>query len=603
MENRERSSEEHANRFVDLVNAEGYWRSVDLRVCAIRNGRRWLNLVTRGFLDHRPPSSVPRFRSVKRPHFRAWQIVRPVADLPTVVRGIANGMMKLRPRYVRYVGPSGQAATDIGYSFNELDGSYRTAEYDLWSCHALVGYGSSIFEVVKQAGHDPFELDGMIRGGPNAYDGLPDLVRRFCARPRGLKIQGNATVVELIAPLAVRFERERTVTSPGCVTVAMRAAADAFVAKAELHWTVAIAGNAPHHESARLGDRKWTRDRDVVRSKLDVPVRSGDGSITLFIHIGNRCVDRLPVSLAGSNPRIGAPASDPDDLRSVSSRPIGRAKNHPMPKPRIPSAPEAGSPGRGVELRQVIIEAAAPGHWQDLQNAVGRILREAGFEVEIEKPVETVRGKVTVDVFARDDSADPRMTYLVECKHWKTAVPQQVVHAFQTTMRGSGANQGFIVSSGGFQSGAHAAVEKSNVDLLTWEEFQDLFAERWYRCHALPSMQHELDPLVEYTEPVNSRISRKADALPADRRQQFIRLRGEHRQLVATFDITCSLLREQSQSVLPPLPLSEAFAEQPDLDLPDDLLEAKALREFADSLVAHGREAIRQFDEVFGERA
>ena len=109
-------------------------------------------------------------------------------------------MMQLRPRYVRYVGKSGQPATDIRYSFNELAGSYRTAEYDLWSCHSLVGYGSAIFDVVTHAGHDPFELDGMIRGGPNAYDGLPDLVRRFCARPRGLKIQGNATVVELIAP-------------------------------------------------------------------------------------------------------------------------------------------------------------------------------------------------------------------------------------------------------------------------------------------------------------------------------------------------------------------------------------------------------------------
>ena len=95
---------------------------------------------------------------------------------------------------------------------------------------------------MKQSDRDPFELDGMIRSGPNAYDGLPDLVRRFCARPRVLKIQRNATVVELIAPLAVRFDRERVVTSPGCVTVAVRAAADVFVAKARVHWTVAVKG-------------------------------------------------------------------------------------------------------------------------------------------------------------------------------------------------------------------------------------------------------------------------------------------------------------------------------------------------------------------------
>ena len=177
--------------------------------------------------------------------------------------------MKLRPRYVRYVGQSGQPATDIRYSFNELAGSYRTAAYDLWSCHSLVGYGSSIFDVVRQAGHDPFELDGMIRGGPNAYDGLPDLVRRFCARPRGLKIQGTMSVVELIAPLAVRFDPERVSSSADRVTVAVRAAADVFVANADLIWTAGrTTGEPVRHGSAKLAEREWAHEGGALRSEL-----------------------------------------------------------------------------------------------------------------------------------------------------------------------------------------------------------------------------------------------------------------------------------------------------------------------------------------------
>ena len=73
--------------------------------------------------------------------------------------------MRLRPRSVRYVQKSGRPTVDLRYSFSELAASYQTAEYDLWSCHTLVGYGSSIFDVVRQAGHDPFELDGMIVAG------------------------------------------------------------------------------------------------------------------------------------------------------------------------------------------------------------------------------------------------------------------------------------------------------------------------------------------------------------------------------------------------------------------------------------------------------
>ena len=127
-ERRERFPEQDASRFIDLVSGGGFWQSVDLRVCAIRSGRRWMNLVTRGFLDHRPPRSVPRFSPVERHQFRAWQVVRPVSDLPAIVRGIADGMMRLRPRYVGYVGQSSQAATDIRYSFNELAGSYRCVD-------------------------------------------------------------------------------------------------------------------------------------------------------------------------------------------------------------------------------------------------------------------------------------------------------------------------------------------------------------------------------------------------------------------------------------------------------------------------------------------
>ena len=305
-EKRPRATEGAADRFLDLVDGSGFWKSVDLRFCAVRSGRRWVNLVTRGLLDHRTSRSVPRLSPVDRQDFRAWQVVRPFADLPAVVRGIAGGMAKLRPRSVRYVQESGRPTVDLRYSFSELAASYQTAEYDLWSCHSLVGYGSSIFDVVRQAGHDPFELDGMIRGGPNAYDGLPDLVRRFCARPRGLKIQDNTTVVELIAPLAARFDRESVASTSECVTVALQAAAEVFVAKAEVVWTLGTAREPVRHGSTKLGVHEWKQEGAALHSQLLVPIQKGDDTATLFFLIGDRCVDCVSVPLAGSNPRMRA---------------------------------------------------------------------------------------------------------------------------------------------------------------------------------------------------------------------------------------------------------------------------------------------------------
>ena len=51
-----------------------------------------------------------------------------------------------------------------------------------------------------------------------------------------MEVRGTSTVVEMIAPLAVRFDRERVTRSPEGVRVGLRTAADDFVAEGELAW-------------------------------------------------------------------------------------------------------------------------------------------------------------------------------------------------------------------------------------------------------------------------------------------------------------------------------------------------------------------------------
>lgn len=324
-EDRPRTTEGDAERFLDLVSGADFWQSIDLRICAIGRGRNWVNLLTRGFLDHRAARSVPAFSAVDRQDFRAWQVVLPITDLPGLVHGMVSGAAKLGPSSVRYIDGSGGPAIGMRYVFNEVAASHRRAEYDLWSCHALVGLGSSMWEVVGQAIPDPLELDNIIRSGPNAFDGLSDLVRRFCARPQALRIQPEAlsevqnkiTTVDLIAPLAVSFDRGKVAASSDRVSVALRAAAGVFVAKAALVWTLDTTGEPPRHGSVKLGDRYWAEVDGALYSQLDVPIRKGDVTATLFVLVGGRCVDCMSVPLAetGSNVRIKAHGAFDPGLR------------------------------------------------------------------------------------------------------------------------------------------------------------------------------------------------------------------------------------------------------------------------------------------------
>jgi hypothetical protein len=59
-------------------------------------------------------------------------------------------------------------------------------------------------------------------------------------------------------------------------------------------------------------------------------------------------------------------------------------------------------------------------------------------------------------------------------------VPKTVVHAFRTDMDEIGAHVGFIISAKGFQSGALEAARNTNIELLSWDEFQERFFARWF---------------------------------------------------------------------------------------------------------------------------
>ena len=87
-----------------------------------------------------------------------------------------------------------------------------------------------------------------------------------------------------------------------------------------------------------------------------------------------------------------------------------------------------------------MIYSTEPTDWRDLQDKVGSILRICGCKSEVERTIETVRGKVDVDIHAVDLTTSPNLTYLCECKYWSSAVSKSVVHSFRTVVADYGAS-------------------------------------------------------------------------------------------------------------------------------------------------------------------
>jgi Restriction endonuclease len=121
-----------------------------------------------------------------------------------------------------------------------------------------------------------------------------------------------------------------------------------------------------------------------------------------------------------------------------------------------------------------------PKDWEDLEEKVCQIFREAGCLAARRRTLKTVRGHVDIDVVVDDTTRRPHALILCECKNWNRRVPRTIVHAFRTVVQDTGATLGFIISERGFQRGAKAAAEKSNVRLVTWKEFQEEMYDRWF---------------------------------------------------------------------------------------------------------------------------
>lgn len=249
-----------------------------------------------------------------------------------------------------------------------------------------------------------------------------------------------------------------------------------------------------------------------------------------------------------------------------------------------------------------MIESALPSDWRELQDKAAQILSECGFESCTERKIQLARGTVSVDVLARDPSASPPATYICECKHWQRTVSKTVIHGFRTVVVDAGAHRGFVISSGGFQSGAYEAAEHSNIDLVNWQEFQQLFVERWFRTFMAPGLLKEGDALHEYTEPVNSRILRKASALPPDRQELFRRLRQRYE--IPSFVLLMLWYAPFSRKPeVPLLPLRSSLGPRAPTDLSAEILDAPALRPLMSVVTEFYRKATAECDEVFGERA
>ena len=223
-------------------------------------------------------------------------------------------------------------------------------------------------------------------------------------------------------------------------------------------------------------------------------------------------------------------------------------------------------------------------------------MSECGFTVEVEKKVQSARGIVELDVYAEETVRGRKYAIACECKYWKSRIPQAVIHGFRTVEQEIGANIGYIISMEGFQSGAAAAGELTNLKLVTWQEFQDLFEESWFEEYFTKQVDEKLDGLMTYAEPL---LPAWFDRMTEEDKATYFALKEKHDffgVVMQSFGPYSRIFRKES---IPTLPLRTRLKPDPILrTIPDHILDETGYREFLESSIAYGEIALAEFREL-----
>jgi hypothetical protein len=90
----------------------------------------------------------------------------------------------------------------------------------------------------------------------------------------------------------------------------------------------------------------------------------------------------------------------------------------------------------------------------------------------VEARIKGARAKHEIDVWVQSSTFGITQNWVIECKDWRRPVPKEKVMALRAIVEDVGADKGILVAESGYQEGAKAAAELTNIVLTTLEELR-----------------------------------------------------------------------------------------------------------------------------------
>lgn len=111
--------------------------------------------------------------------------------------------------------------------------------------------------------------------------------------------------------------------------------------------------------------------------------------------------------------------------------------------------------------------------WNDYQEEVAVFFRSLGLDASTNVTLQGVRTTHDIDVVVRSRQVGLDVSWLVECKAWRTRVPKEKVLALRAIVDDVGADRGLMMAEHGYQSGALEAARRTNIVLTSLADLRE----------------------------------------------------------------------------------------------------------------------------------
>lgn len=127
-------------------------------------------------------------------------------------------------------------------------------------------------------------------------------------------------------------------------------------------------------------------------------------------------------------------------------------------------------------------------NWRQYQEQTAVFFRRLGCEADVEAKVPGARAEHKIDVWVRFKKFGLEIKWVIECKHWNSAVTKEKVLVLRSVVEDVGADKGILISVAGYQSGAVRASEKTNITLTDLDGLKETAKE-----YLLSSLLHKIE--------------------------------------------------------------------------------------------------------------